>query len=566
MVEEIIKAEGKKVSNTIRTWIFLDITIGGISTSMLATALTTALPPIMQDLSIDVNKAQWLTTAFTLCLAIITPFTGYLVSTVKTKLLYIISIVLFVIGSAICSVTNKYWLMLVGRVIQGGSNGLISSLSQVILLHIYPPEKTGTVMGWYGLSLAVSPIAAPTIAGLLVDSIGWRYIFIITGVIMFLDLLLTFVVFEDVLTVVKKKFDIVSFTLSAITFGGITLAISNVGTAKFISYDVLVPLLTGLAASVVFVILQFRIKVPFLDLRILKHYDYSISAIASFIVQLIVMGSAVIIPLYVQQVKGESATISGLVVLPGAVGNTIINPLAGKIYDKIGMRILFIIGSALLALSSFAFYFIRLHHSIWLVSGINVFRYVSLGILVMPLYTWAMRDIPKIKSSDATALHNSIRFLGVAFGTALFVSIMTKARDLSSAAKPPLERYMFGVNIAFLSMAVCALAILLLAIFCCRDKFIKKNATKKGGVDEADSSMKTIEGKDDSDVVIDVKKGDIIKESDIAETEVGDGDITEIVVDDSTVDLDGDTVIRDSIDESRATLEVSADNGKEKDN
>jgi len=458
--------EGKNVSDKKKFLIFLDITVTNFATSMLATALTTAIPPIMKDLSVDVNKAQWLTTAFSLFLAIITPFTGYLISKHKTKNLYMFALSFFIIGLLICSFSSNFWLMLVGRVIQGGGNGLISSMSQVVLINIFPPNKIGSIMGWYGLSLSVAPIISPTVAGVLVDRLSWRYIFILPAVVMVASLIIAFFVFENVLPTMKKKFDVISFTISAFTFGGITLAISNLGIFKFVSYQVLVPLIIGLVASVLFIWRQLRIKVPFLDLRVLKYKEYTVGAVSSFILQLIIMGSAMIIPLYVQQVKYKSATISGLVVLPGALSNTIINPLAGKIYDKVGMKVLFIVGSVLLTLSNLAIFFIRVHHHVIIVSVINVFRCIAMGVLVMPFYTWSMKQIPKIKTSDATALFNSIRFVGCAFGTALFVSVMTKATEL--APKNHESPQMFGINIAFLAMAICSFIILLFGIFGCK--------------------------------------------------------------------------------------------------
>ncbi|ORX82023.1 MFS family major facilitator transporter [Anaeromyces robustus] len=481
-MSNLIKTEGKKVSDRQRTLIFLDINVSCIATSMLATALTTALPPIMEALDITVNKAQWLTTGFTLFLAIITPFTGFLISRFKTKKLFCFAVGSFLIGLIICAFATNFWIMMLGRIIQGCGNGLISSMAQVIIINIYPRERIGSVMGWYGLSLSVAPIVAPTIAGILVDSFGWRTIFIAAAIVMGIAFIFAIFVFEDVLPTMEKKFDVISFIISAFSFGGITLAIGNIGSYKFMSPYVLVTLIIGIIASIIFVWRQLHIKVPFLDIRVLKYKEYTVGAIASFILQLIVMGSAIIIPIYVQQVKNKSATISGLVVLPGALTNAIINPLAGKIYDKVGMKLLFIVGSIFLTLSSFAIYLIKIHHSIWLVSCINCFRFFAIGIVIMPFYTWAMRDIPKLKASDATALFNSIRFIGSALGTALFVSIMTKATEAVSTTKK--DPKMYGINIAFLIMAILAFIMLLLGIFGCKSTPKKNNDDKESKNEE----------------------------------------------------------------------------------
>jgi len=494
----IIKTEGKKVSDKKRTSIFLNINVSCIATSMLGTALTTALPPIMKDLNISVNTGQWLTSGFALFLAVMTPFTAYLITKFRTKKLYCTAIGFFIVGLTICACSNNFWTMMLGRIIQGCGNGLLSSMAQVIILTIFPPERIGTIMGWYGLSIGVAPIISPTIAGILVDSVGWRMIFIIAIAIMSISLICALFIFEDVLPTMNKHFDVISLFFSALAFGGITLAVGNMGTYKFVSWEVLFALIVGLVTSVIFAYRQLHIKVPFLDIRVLKNWDFTVSLTATVVIQLIFMGTAIIVPVYIQQIKGESATISGLVTLPGSLVWAVISPFAGKIYDKIGMKLLFIIGSIILIFSNLPVYFISVHHSVWIFSGINAFRSLACGALLMPLVTWAMKDIPKIKASDATALYNSIRFIAGAVASALFISIMTKIANASVGKKESPQ--MYGINMVFLIMTFLSVVLLLIGIFGCKEKFIKKR------VIEEEKAAKEMTMKDFSDVEIDIDK------------------------------------------------------------
>jgi len=475
MEKNLIKREGKQVSPKKRTAIFLNINVSCVATSMLGTALTTALPPIMEEFNISVNVGQWLTSGFALFLAVMTPITGYLITRFRTKRLYCTAIGFFIVGLTICACSNGFWMMMMGRIIQGCGNGLLASMAQVIILTIFPPEKIGTIMGWYGLSIGVAPIISPTIAGLLVDSVGWRMIFVIAISIMAISLICALFIFEDVLPVMHKKFDAFSLFLSAFAFGGITLAVGNIGTYKFVSYEVLLTLVVGLVAGAIFVWRQLHVEVPFLDIRVLKNKDYRVSLAATVILQLILMGSAIIFPVYVQQVKGYKATISGLMVLPGSLAMAVISPFAGKIYDKIGMRLLFIIGSITLDFSNFAIYFIDEHQSIWIVAFINIFRCLSFGALLMPLVTWAMKDIPKTKASDATALFNSIRFIGGAIGSALFISIMTKVAEAHPERESP---KMYGINVVFLIMSVLSTFVLLLGVVGCHERTLSSKSAK----------------------------------------------------------------------------------------
>ena len=475
-MKKLIKSEGKTISPRKRTLMFLNINISCIAVSMLGTALTTALPPIMEDFNITVDTGQWLTSGFVLFLAVMTPFTGYLISRFRTKRLYCVAIGFFIVGLTVCAFSNNFYTMMLGRIIQGCGNGLLSSMAQVIILTIYPPERIGTVMGWYGLSIGVAPIISPTIAGLLVDSVGWRMIFVIAIAIMSLSLLCAVFIFEDVLPTMRKKFDVISLFISALAFGGVTFAVGNIGTYDFVSYQVLMSLIIGIISSVIFAWRQLRIEVPFLDIRVLKNLDFSVSLTATVILQLLLLGSSIIFPVYVQQIKGYSATISGLVVLPGSLAMAVISPFAGSIYDWVGMKLLFTIGPTILAISNYAIFHIDVHQSIWIVSFINVFRCIALASLLMPLVTWAMKDVPKIKASDATALYNSIRFVGGAIGSALVISIMTKVAN--TIGKDKENPRMYGINIVFLIMSILSVIILIVGIFGCRQPFIQKRKGK----------------------------------------------------------------------------------------
>jgi len=459
----IVIFEGKKVSQKKSVLIFLNITINSIATSMLATSLTTALPPIMKDLKISVNVGQWLTSGFILFLAVMTPFTAYLITRFKTKSLYFVSVIMFILGLAICAISNNFYLMMFGRIIQGVGNGLLSSMGQVIILTIFPKEKIGTMMGWYGLSFGVAPIIAPTVAGLLVDSVGWRMIFVIAIAILVISFIWAIFIFDNVLPLMNKHFDGFSLILSILTFGGVTLAISIVGTNSFLSYEVLTPLIIGLISSVFFFSRQLKIKVPFLDVRVLKDKKFSISVIATIVLQFTIMGSAIIIPIYVQQIKGKSATISGLVLLPGSIVMAIMSPLSGKIYDKFGIKYLITYGPLLLSVTNFIVYFIKVEDSIWIYSVINIFRCIAMGVLLMPLVSWSMTDIPVTKTSDATALYNSFRSIAGAVGGTSFISIMTKVSKAVAHSKPNPD--MYGINVVFLIMSITSLIVFLIGIF-----------------------------------------------------------------------------------------------------
>jgi len=480
--ENIVIHEGVKVSDKKRTLMFININISCIATQMLATALTTALPPIMEDFNIDVNTGQWITSGYSLFLAIVMPLTAFLITKYRTKKLYCISIAIFIIGLTICALSPNFCVMMIGRIIQGSGSGLIASMTQVIILTIYPPEKRGTAMGWYGLSIGVAPVIAPTLAGVLVDTIGWRMVFIVSIIILLIALVFALAVFEDVLPIMKKKFDIISLIMSAFSFGGITLAAGNMGKYRFVSVHVLLVLFIGIIFTYLFVMRQLRLKIPFLDVRVLKDVKLSISIITTTFLQLMILGSAIVFPIYVQQIKNHSATLSGLVILPGSLLMAMVSPISGKIYNKVGMKTLFFVGSIILIISNLGLYFVNINASIWVVASIQMFRCFAMGILLMPVVTWGMTDIPSYKASDATALLNSIRSIGGAIGSALFISIMTAVAKMVQNKKENPE--MYGFNVVFLSMTVLSIILFLLGIFGCKDNSKKQEHSSEKEIQE----------------------------------------------------------------------------------
>lgn len=215
------------MTNRQKMLIFINIMITCIASSMLATALTTALPPIMEDFGLTIATGQWLTSGYSLAMGIMMPLTAFLITRFPTKRLYVTAIGLFIAGLLICVLAPSFPVMMVGRILQASGNGILTSMAQVILLTVFPEDKRGTIMGWYGLSVGAAPVIAPTLAGVLVDSFGWQMIFYIDAVIMAVSFVFALIVFRDVLETKKQKFDVSSFVMSAVAFGGVTLGIGN---------------------------------------------------------------------------------------------------------------------------------------------------------------------------------------------------------------------------------------------------------------------------------------------------------------------------------------------------
>lgn len=469
-LEEISQLTSRK-----RTLIFINLVVSGIASSTLSTAMTTALPNLVEDFGVSTSIGQWVTSGYSLAMGMVMPLTAFLITRFPTKKLYMAGIGGFIVGLLLSIFAGNFGLMMVGRILQACGNGILTAAAQVVILTVYPTEKKGTMMGTYGLATTAAPVIAPTVAGLMIDAFGWKSIFYVVLVIMALSFVISGFVFEDILELQDKQFDVLSFVESIFAFGGITLGIGNISSFGLISTQAGLPLLIGIVVCALFLVRQCRLEKPFLDVKILCNRNYAVSVIASMVLYLVMMGSSVMMPLYVQSVMGYSAVISGLVTLPGSLATAIVSPFAGRLYDKMGIKKMFVAGSGALVVSNIGMFFLTMHTPLWVATGLNVIRNISIGCLMMPLLTWGTSNVSSKKVADASSLLTSFRTIAGSIGSAVFVGIMTAVSTKSAAAYGE-NALIHGLNVSFLWMAVGALVLLMISILGVRSG--PKNAYK----------------------------------------------------------------------------------------
>ena len=456
--------EKKQITEKQVTLIFINLIVSGIATSILSTAMTTALPNLVEYFGVSTSIGQWVTSGYSLAMGTVMPLTAFLITRFPTKKLYMAGIGCFIIGLLLSIFSGNFGIMMVGRILQACGNGVLMSAAQVIILTVYPIEKKGTMMGAYGLATTAAPIIAPTIAGLMIDAFGWKSIFYVVLVILVISLIMSCFVFENLLEIQDKKFDFLSFTESIFAFGGITLGIGNITSFGLISMQAGLPLAIGVIFCALFIFRQCRLETPFLDVKILRNQNYAVSVISSMVLYLVMMGSSVLMPLYVQSVMGYSAVVSGLVTLPGSIGTAVISPFAGRLYDKMGIKKIFMAGSAALVISNAGMFFITMNTPLWGAACLNIIRNLSIGSLMMPLLTWGTSNVDTKKVADASSLLTSFRTIAGSIGSALFVGIMSLV-STNSASTYGNNALIHGMNVSFLWMAMGAVVLLLISIF-----------------------------------------------------------------------------------------------------
>ncbi len=453
-----------ELSNTNRKYIFMCIIISCIASTFLSSALTTALPTIMVDLDITASTGQWLTSGYSLVLGIVMPLTAFLITRVPSRKLYLSALSISMLGSVLASIANSFEILMLARILQAVGGGILSAMAQVILLTIYPIEIRGRVMGWYGLAIGGAAVFAPTIAGAIIDIFGWRAIFYTSFAIMLLIFILTIKFFENVLETRDVKFDTLSFVLSAFAFAGITLGIGNLGAYELTSFFVMGMIVIGITAMIIFVLRQLRLDDPYLDVRILRNKKFVGAVLVSMILYLVMMAPSIIMPIYIQMILGMPATVAGLVSLPGSICMMVLNPSIGKVYDKVGIKLLYLIGSIALVLSNFGMSMVTVETTIWVAVFCNIIRGIGIACVLMPLITWSLSNVEQEEMAHGSALLSALRSISGAIGAALFLNIMmyVAERGVDPMSR---EALMHGANISYIGMGILSIIMVLMGIF-----------------------------------------------------------------------------------------------------
>ncbi|MCL5115908.1 MAG: DHA2 family efflux MFS transporter permease subunit [Firmicutes bacterium] len=437
------------------------------------TLLNVALPRIMHDFHVTANAAQWLTTAYMLTNGVLIPVTAFLVQKFSTRGLFMAGMGLFAAGTLLAGVSPQFGVLLAARVVQASGAAIVLPLLMNVILTIYPMEQRGAAMGLVGLVITFAPAIGPTLSGWLIGHESWHVLFFIVLPIAVLDLLFAFKALPNVLTVTNPRIDAASIILSTMGFGGLLYGFSEAGSVGWHSASVWVPLAVAVVALLVFVRRQFSLTVPMLEFRVFRVRMFTLSTIITIMVFMSMFSSMLLLPLYLQNVRGFSPLASGLLVMPGAIAMGIMSPISGRIFDKVGGRWLGIVGSVFLAATMVRFAHLSVSTSYGSLMVAYVFMMLGMSLIMMPVMTSGLNRLPPDLYPHGTAVSNTLQQVAGAVGTALLVTIMTDGakswmtshlRDAATANSAALiqqasihgmdRAFMAGAFFAFLSLAL----------------------------------------------------------------------------------------------------------------
>lgn len=458
-------------------FIVVMVMILGVFVAILnETLLNVALPQIRADLDIPASKAQWLSTGYLLVIGVLIPMTAYLMRRFPTRSLFLSAMALFMAGTLVAALSSGFELLLLGRILQASGTGLLFPLLTNVVFSVVPMEKRGSAMGTIGIVITFAPAIGPTLSGIIVEHFSWRVLFYSVLPIALFVILFAYYKLQNVTETSKPRIDLFSMLLSTIGFGGLVYGFSSAGEGhgSWNSLTVLIPVIAGGIALLLFVWRQLALKEPLLDLRTFTYRIFSLSTPIMMIVMMAMFSAMLLLPMFLQEALQYTPLEAGLVMLPGGILMGIMSPINGRLFDRFGAKWLSIIGLALLANTLWQFSGLTPETPYAFIMVMNTLLMLGISMMMMPVMTNALNALPPRLYTHGTAILSTLQQVSGAIGTALLVTVMSNrsagflaeaGEDAASEPAMAIAAMMAGMKSAFLiafGLVVLALILTLL--------------------------------------------------------------------------------------------------------
>ncbi|QDP99067.1 DHA2 family efflux MFS transporter permease subunit [Lysinibacillus fusiformis] len=488
--------------------------IGAFVAILNETLLNVALPSIMEEFDVNATTVQWLSTGYMLINGILIPASAFFIQRFSDKKLFLTAMALFTLGTILASIAPAFGVLLGARMIQASGSAIMMPLLMNVMLTAFPVEKRGAAMGMFGLVMITAPAIGPTLSGWLIEHYSWRMLFDLVLPIAVLTLVFAAFKLKDVTPQRAIKLDFISLVLSSIGFGGLLYGFSSAGEKGWDSALVYGTIIIGALALITFILRQLRMDDPMLEFRIYKYPMFALSSAISIVIAVAMFSAMILMPIYVQTIRGISPMESGLLMLPGALVMGIMSPITGKLFDKYGARILAVIGLTITVVTSYYFSKIGMNTAYSTLVLLYTLRMLGMSMVMMPVMTNGLNQLPAINNPHGTAMNNTLQQVSGAIGSALLITVMNnrtkvKAEELTadamanmsaSAAQPSAqatteiqqqimnEAMLHGINVTFFISTLIAVIALILAFFIKRVKPNHEDKTDEGvGVNHLDT-------------------------------------------------------------------------------
>jgi EmrB/QacA subfamily drug resistance transporter len=468
--------------------------IGVLLAVLNQTLLSPAFPAIMAEFQIDTTTVQWLASGYSLVEAVIIPLSAFLIGRLSTRRLFIGGMATFTAGSALAAWAPSFGVLLAGRILQALGTGAMMPMVTTVIMLVFPREKRGTAMGMIGLIIGFAPAVGPAVSGLIIDSFGWHILFGVVAILACAILLLAVLGLKDYGSFERVPLDGASLVLSSI---GLPILLYGLSTFASSTNYVLTAamIIAGIVLLALFVRRQNKLEHPMLRMNVLSSKRFATAVGVIALMQAALVSMSVTLPLYIQSVLGQTATVSGLVTLPGAVAGAIMAIVAGRIFDRSGARKIALCGGILTVCAGIGLCLLGAESSVILITVANLGIMVGVQLVMTPLNTWGINSLDNSVVQHANGLSQTLNQMAGSFGTALVVSLGSVSASFVPDASAT-QKLFVSDHVAFITVTVLFAIGLSLIIFRVRDKRREGAQPKtRSCVGKADQSALSTTGK-----------------------------------------------------------------------
>jgi EmrB/QacA subfamily drug resistance transporter len=429
-------------------WKIAGVVILGMIMSILDTTIVNvALRTLGHDLHSSLAQIQWVITGYLLSLAAVIPITGWAARRFGAKQVYLTSLVLFTVGSALCAIATSTTELVLFRVLQGAGGGMIMPIAQLIMAQVAGPKRMGRVMGIVAMPAMLGPILGPVVGGTILESLHWSWIFLVNVPIGFIAFFLGWRTIPHTESGKAGRLDVVGLALLSTASTAVVYGLAQLGTpnTSLTAPVVVLPVVAALALTGVFCWHALRVERPLLDIRLYANRVFAAASFTTFALGAALFGAMILVPLYYQEVRHESLIATGLLVGPQGLGMLVAMPIAGRLTDRFGGGRVALCGVSILCLSTIPLAFIGANTSIVAISTVLLVRGVGIGFSFMPAMTTAFASLRPDQLSDATPQLNVLQRIGGAIGTAVLAVVLQR----SSGVAPSITHLAHAFNISY---------------------------------------------------------------------------------------------------------------------
>lgn len=467
----------------------LSIIVGMIMVILDSTVVNVAIPNLVQYFETDLKTIQWTVTGYTLALSAVIPLAGWLTDRFGAKRVFLFTIAMFTLGSVLCSIAQSPEQLILFRVIQGLGGGMLAPIGMAMVFRLAPPERRGSIMGMLGIPMLLAPALGPVLSGWFIESVSWHWIFLINLPIGIAAFILCIRFLPDTDRGRTPALDLLGMILAPIAFSMLAYGVSEGGTS-WTSATTLTGVIVGGAALILFIIVELRQQNPLLELRVFTSSDFSRGIVLAWVSQVALFGAMILIPLYLQQIKGYTALETGLILLPQALASGVAMPLGGRLFDKIGARPLAFVGLGIISGALFILSSITAVTGLGLIITALLMMGFGMGLSMMPLNTHVLNAAPRKLVARVTPLTAAAQQVVVSFAVAGLTGFLTSRVTSSTTGTEKADivhGLVSGFNDTFFLAACIALFGCLLSLILRKPKRMPEKELQTG--DSPDPAM-----------------------------------------------------------------------------